>query len=222
MKIYLIRHGESTSDVEDKYGGDYNDHLTSKGRRQASNLAKRLYNKGIKIIFSSPRLRAKETAEIIQKLLGCNLEMVDDLRERNFYGILTGMKKSVAKKKYPKLVGLLKSYKNTVEGGEDYTHFKKRIIRASNGITNLDYSIIAIITHGGPISCIFREVLKLGEFKRLGDCAFFKIDKVGKKLKLVYADNAELFDTKFLKMAEIGDREIRKGKYKTVDQLRKI
>ena len=31
MKIYLIRHGETTSDIEDRFGGDYDDHLTSHG-----------------------------------------------------------------------------------------------------------------------------------------------------------------------------------------------
>lgn len=31
MKIYLIRHGESTSDIKLRYDGDYDDHLTSKG-----------------------------------------------------------------------------------------------------------------------------------------------------------------------------------------------
>lgn len=35
MKIYLIRHGESTSDVENRYGGTYNDHLTQKGKAQS-------------------------------------------------------------------------------------------------------------------------------------------------------------------------------------------
>ena len=31
MLIYLARHGETTGDVEDRYGGDYDDHLTEKG-----------------------------------------------------------------------------------------------------------------------------------------------------------------------------------------------
>jgi len=42
MKIYLIRHGETTGDVEDRYGGSYDDHLTDKGRGQLEKTAKEL------------------------------------------------------------------------------------------------------------------------------------------------------------------------------------
>jgi broad specificity phosphatase PhoE len=35
MIIYLIRHGESTSDIDNLYGGDYDDHLTENGKAQA-------------------------------------------------------------------------------------------------------------------------------------------------------------------------------------------
>lgn len=34
MKIYLVRHGETTGDVEDRYGGWYDDHLTDRGKEQ--------------------------------------------------------------------------------------------------------------------------------------------------------------------------------------------
>lgn len=30
MKIFLIRYGETTGDVEDRYGGWYDDHLTKR------------------------------------------------------------------------------------------------------------------------------------------------------------------------------------------------
>jgi broad specificity phosphatase PhoE len=70
MKIYLIRHGETTGDVEDRYGGDYDDHLTSKGKDQAKKLAEKIKDFGIERIFTSPRIRAKETSEILKGKLG--------------------------------------------------------------------------------------------------------------------------------------------------------
>ena len=42
MKIYIVRHGESTSDVKQKYDGDYDDHLTESGLNDAKNVAKKL------------------------------------------------------------------------------------------------------------------------------------------------------------------------------------
>ncbi len=191
MKIFLVRHGESTGDIERRYGGDYDDHLTDRGRRQTKKLVIRLSRKGIQKIFSSPRLRAKETAEILSKDLDRELEVVNDLRERNFYGILTGMKKSTAKKKYPDEIKKLKSYKNTIEGAEDYGSFKKRVIEAFSNIAASDLRFVAVVTHGGPISCFFREVLKKGEFKNIDDCAFFEIEYDG-KFKLIEMSGAEL------------------------------
>ena len=54
MKIFLIRHGESTGDIEDRYGGDYDDSLTEKGFVQAGNLAEQLANEGIELLMHSP------------------------------------------------------------------------------------------------------------------------------------------------------------------------
>ena len=54
MKIYLIRHGQTTGDIEDRFGGDYDDHLTRLGKSQSQNLAKK--KPGGKSIFASRRL----------------------------------------------------------------------------------------------------------------------------------------------------------------------
>src|SRR4030067_3443635 len=116
MKIYLIRRGQSTSDIEDRYGGDYDDHLTDKGKRQAEQLAKTLSGKNIEVIFTSSRFRARETAEILKKKLKCELRMLKGIEEMNRYGILTGMKKDEAKEKYPEQVRMLKDIRSTPEG----------------------------------------------------------------------------------------------------------
>src|SRR6056297_1925659 len=61
MKILLIRHGETTGDLEDRYGGSYDDHLTDKGREQLAHTATQVADKGIEIIFHSPLIRARES-----------------------------------------------------------------------------------------------------------------------------------------------------------------
>ncbi len=190
MKIYLIRHGESTGDVDNLYGGDYDDRLSEKGKKQAVELSKKLNGKKIEVIFSSPRFRARETAEILQKVLKTKLELIDDLRERNFYGFLTGTNKEEAKKKYPEEVEKLKNFKSTVKDAEDYKHFKERIENALNNILKSNHKTIAILTHGGPISLIFREKLNK-EIKHLGDCAIIELE-YSKKLKIVKMDGVEL------------------------------
>ena len=193
MKIYLIRHGQTTGDIEDRYGGDYDDHLTEGGRNQARDLASKLEGLGIEVIFHSPRFRAIETAEICANHLDLNTRVVEDLRERNNYGVLTGMIKSEAKERFPDEVEKLNTYKyHDVMDSEDYEHFRERVVRAFENLLTLDYRTIAVISHGGPIGCVVDEVLKVGSITSLNDCAILEIVNAAKGLKLVSMDGAEL------------------------------
>ena len=113
MRIYLIRHGQTTGDVEERYGGDYDDRLTDEGRAQARQLAEKLNGSGIEVIFCSPKLRAQETARIAAEIIGSKIEIIDNIRERNMYGILTGMVKREAKEKHPEHVAALKNHRHS-------------------------------------------------------------------------------------------------------------
>lgn len=195
MKVYIVRHGQTTGDLEDRYGGDYDDHLSKEGIKQASKLASKLQKYKIKLIYNSPRIRAVETANIIAKKLNVPLVEVQDLRERNAYGVLTGMIKSEALQKYPSEVEKLNKSKtfHRVSGSEDYSSFKNRITKAIEKIIQSDkHDAIAIITHGGPISCFIREILKLGEVKTMSDCSIVELEKKDGKLNLLKFDGITL------------------------------
>lgn len=159
MKIYLIRHGETTGDVEDRYGGAYDDHLTEKGRAQIEETALQVVGKGIEVIFSSPLIRAQETAEIINSRLNCEIKVVNDIQERN-YGVLGGLTKEEAKEKYPEAVEAHKDPHNTDPEGEGLEEFNKRVISAFDAITQHGDKTIAIVAHGGPIKVILRHLGK--------------------------------------------------------------
>ncbi|MBW2964524.1 histidine phosphatase family protein [Candidatus Woesearchaeota archaeon] len=194
MKVYIIRHGETTGDVENRYGGDYDDHLTDKGKQQSTDLAEKLRGKGIQRMFYSPRHRARETAGILAKALDVVMIEVPDLRERNHYGILTGLVKSEALAKYPEEVAKLKAapLHHHVKNSEAYEAFRDRVVRAFDECIGQPYDTIAIVSHGGPIKCFIREVLKLGEMKDLADCAYIELERVGTELTWTSADGAEL------------------------------
>jgi probable phosphoglycerate mutase len=149
-------------DIEDRYGGSYDDHLTKKGRNQAQELANKLVNSGTQILYCSPLIRTQETAEILKSQLGCEIKTIEDLKERNKNGILTGMTKSEAMAKYPKLAEQLKDYRNQIQGAESQDDFVLRIKKAFTEITNTSsYSTIGILTHGGPIWAIFSDILMI-------------------------------------------------------------
>jgi len=183
MKIYLIRHGESTSDVKQKYDGDYDDHLTEEGLKEAEKIAKKFLNSKIQIIFSSSKIRARETAEILKEKLKCKTEIVKALDEQDIYGAYKKLAKDQPEEEYRKLGELLTNRENVVEGTETYEQFKNRIVKCFSEICNSNYDTIAIVTHGGPIRCIFREILKLGELKKIGNGSIFELEKNGNGLK---------------------------------------
>ncbi len=174
MKIYLCRHGQTTGDVEDRYGGDYDDHLTELGNTQAELLADSLKNLGVEKIFVSPLIRARETAGILGSALGLVPEVIPDLKERNRNGILTGMIKSEAKEKYPELVEQHGNYKNTIEGAEKQEDFEIRITNAFELISKMNYEAVAVVTHGGPIITLLRQI-DFGTDYKIEDCGFAEL-----------------------------------------------
>jgi probable phosphoglycerate mutase len=189
MKIYFIRHGETTGDIEDLYGGAYDDHLSEQGVTQSKALAATLKGKGIETIYASSLIRAQETAAYIAEVTHADIIAENDLRERNQYGELTGMNKGEAKAKFPEQVELLKDRLNTLSGAESYEDFRDRFAATFARIVGGDKSAIAIVTHGGGFRVLFRDVLKWGELKMIGDCACVLLEKDGDTYKWIDASN---------------------------------
>ena len=157
MKIYLIRHGETTGDLEDRYGGAYDDHLTERGHEQIQSTATKLVDTKIEVLLTSPLIRAKETAEIISKELDINVRVLDGLQERN-YGVLGGLTKAEALEKYPEAVEFHKDPRNTDPQGESWQAFNERVIGTFTAIAERDKGVVALVSHGGPIKTILRHL----------------------------------------------------------------
>lgn len=191
MKIYLIRHGQTTGDVENIYGGSYDDELTEEGQIQAHNLADKLTNSSIQILLCSPLKRAQQTAKHLSTKLKCDIRTVEDLKERNQNGVLTGMTRDEATLKYPQLAEEVKDYRNQIQGAEPYEDFAKRIKKVFLEIANSSgFSTIGIVTHGGPIRVVFREILKEREID-IADCAYAVLVKEGEIFTIERLDGIE-------------------------------
>ncbi|MDO8571778.1 MAG: histidine phosphatase family protein [bacterium] len=186
MRILLVRHGQTTGDVEDRYGGDYNDHLSAEGRKQTERLAEELKDKHIELIISSPLIRARESAEIISGGI-IPIKIEDDFRERNQYGILTGRIKSEAHRDYPDLVEKVKDRYATIEGAESYEDFRKRVKAVFDRVVlSSTHTCIAVVWHGGAMRVLFRDILKKGELgKEIGDCAWVELEKEGEEFTIL-------------------------------------
>ena len=100
--LILIRHGQSTWNLEKRFTGWVDIDLTEKGKNEAKKAGLLIQNKDIKINFyySSFQLRANNTLKIIQKVLNDKKNFIRawQLNERH-YGALTGLNKIEMKKK---------------------------------------------------------------------------------------------------------------------------
>jgi ribonuclease H / adenosylcobalamin/alpha-ribazole phosphatase len=88
--LFLIRHAAHADLGRRLTGRASGVQLTPAGERQADGLAERLSGVALDAVHSSPRERARRTAEAIAGRTGARLEVVDALDEINF-GDWTGM-----------------------------------------------------------------------------------------------------------------------------------
>ncbi len=202
MKIYLIRHSESIDDIEDCYGGIADFDLSQNGIKKVEEYD--IQNLGIEKIYSSPYKRAYQTAEILNKKINVDIEIIDNIRECNSYGILSGVNKEKAKNIFSYVFNM-PEYKKTgyylgtsFLGGEDIKEFDKRV---ENGINEIiekskELNTIAIVTHGGVYRSIYKNIFKenkkIEEMEDLAtteleysDCKFTILNKKG----LIFGEN---------------------------------
>lgn len=88
-RVHLVRHGAHTLIDRVLVGRMEGVPLSEEGRRQARSLNRRLGTRQVNVIYTSPRQRARETAEIIAENLGLTPEVTTRLDELNF-GSWTG------------------------------------------------------------------------------------------------------------------------------------
>lgn len=83
--IYLVRHGEVYNPKNILYGRLPRFVLSKKGIKQIEKTALFLKNKSISFIYSSPVLRARQTAKILQKTIGSEIKYLTLLQEIKTY-----------------------------------------------------------------------------------------------------------------------------------------
>ena len=86
MRIFAVRHGQTSWNAEGRVQGRSDIPLNREGRRQALETAEKLagLDAAIGTVITSPLRRARETAEIIAGHLGIGVEINDGLVERDF------------------------------------------------------------------------------------------------------------------------------------------
>lgn len=161
MKIYLIRHGLTPLNKAKKVNGEVDEPLAPEGIEQAKAIIPEI-PKSVTRIYSSPLLRARQTAEIISSALNIPVTIADELTEVHM-GSLAGksweeMEDGLELKKKHRTV----QFDYRPYGGESLEDIKKRLIAFFKKINDkyADHEAL-IVTHGGMIRLI--NLLEQGE-----------------------------------------------------------
>ncbi len=161
--LVFIRHGQSESNVNKILSHDTNGYpLTTEGKLQAKKTADELKKIRISKIFTSPVLRAYQTASIIGNELGI-IPIIDDrLRER-------GLGELNNKKFDPNDHWKLKLVKGQIEikGLESWDLMKKRISEFVYSIADNNCAIVAV-SHYDPIRALIGHILDLDDLSAYG------------------------------------------------------
>lgn len=156
--FYLIRHGESLANQQNRLCGHADWDLTDLGREQARRTAQLLRSVPVDVILSSDLLRAKHTAQAVAELKGLPVQTDPGFREI-FVGPWEGQLEADVKAKEPELLAAWRQELKHVPGGESvealYDRVRAALDRAAEQYAGKH---IVVATHATPIrvlTCVF-------------------------------------------------------------------
>lgn len=153
--IYLIRHGTTDWNEAGRYQGSSDIPLNKKGLTEAREVGKKLSEVPFNAIYSSPLIRAKQTAEEIAKHHSLPVLLVEDMRERSF-GSIEGLTSGEIES-HPKFNGT-KKREWYLMGGIDGESFDAMMNRTGTALSEIVKKhineTIGIAAHGGVIKSL--------------------------------------------------------------------
>jgi broad specificity phosphatase PhoE len=153
-RIYLVRHGETEFNRLGIFRGRFEVDLNDRGRRQAEEIAGALKGEGIEGLYAGPLRRARETAEIIGRVLGVPCA-VDPGFDNLLLGEWQGVPKEVVKRDYPEMWRQWQTAPEhlVVPGGETVEDVKRRAYGRILEIVSdpASQSVIGVVTHRSVI-----------------------------------------------------------------------
>ncbi len=163
MRIFLIRHGETEWNRQNRLQGDSDIHLSPEGLQQAKSLADYVPFQHVDAIYSSDLTRAVTTAEILAERFNLTVNQMPELRETNF-GDWEGRFISELAAEFPKEFGRFFTDPERCHPPHGETFLESQA-RAMIGIRDIiskhDNQNVAVVTHGSVIRLILGAALDM-------------------------------------------------------------
>jgi probable phosphoglycerate mutase len=163
LTLFVIRHGETVFNAENRFQGHCDSRLTETGRRQVASLGPRMAGMAFDTLISSDLGRAQETAAIITEYTGHSVQTDSRLRERH-YGVLEGLTVPEITAGYARVMERLDANDPdyVIPEGESHRQHYHRNIAAIEEVKSGKFgSKVALVVHGGVLDSLFRYVASL-------------------------------------------------------------
>ena len=160
-KLILVRHGETTWNIEMRYQGQTDISLTANGIEQAGKVEQRLADEKIAAVYSSDLSRAFVTAAQIAAVHGLDVLTRRDLREISF-GDWEGMTYDSLDLDGVGTGNRLFSHPAEIEipGGETFFEVQQRMMEALRELAQRhEGQTVVIVSHGAAIRTVLCDVL---------------------------------------------------------------
>ena len=162
-RILLVRHGETAHSARGLCYGKLDVDLSPTGFKQAAQTAQLIKPFKPQAIYSSPRLRALDTAAAITNACALDVIVDDNLAELDF-GDFEGLSYEEAERQYPDLYQQWMAHPTNIQfpNGESYAQMSSRVINfTSQLISRHKGQTIVTVAHGGVNRIVLAKTLGL-------------------------------------------------------------
>jgi len=151
MKVFFIRHGETEKNIQGiVHTANDEVSLNITGKKQAEKIAEKYPQ--LEILYTSPEKRANETAQIIAGKLSIEVNIINELRERN-WGDWEG-KTWEEIKKYLETLSLEQRYEFIPPNGESWKQMDERLKHFIEFLKQQTYQNVGVVSHGGVLRAL--------------------------------------------------------------------
>ena len=147
MKIYVVRHGETTWNKEEVFRGRKDIPLNDTGLWQAERTGTFFADKGVSAIYSSPLARARQTASKISEASRVPVKVDDAFIDMDF-GPWEGLSLAAVQRRFPQQLDTWRKYPHRfrIQGAESLAQVRKRVRKGLQEAT-ADGPVVVIVTH---------------------------------------------------------------------------
>jgi len=160
-QLILVRHAETDADRAGRIQGQSDTHLNMRGRHQALDLAQGLLDEPLAAIYSSDLKRCLETAELIARTAGLDVQATPELREARFgpwEGRTAGEVRSAFADEYQAWCD--DAFNFRPPGGESQRELLERVVAFLREVARRHAgSKVLIVTGGGACNVALHHVL---------------------------------------------------------------